>query len=106
MLLPLHVQDEEIRPAIAVDVRRGRIAAPAGRFQSDFGRDVFEAAAPEVLVEGGVFEAIGVEVTEERIFEPDVCAIRPFLIVRVAADIADEEIHQAVLVVVEEHSAR
>ena len=104
--VPLHVEHEHVRPAVAVHVGDARVAAPPRRPQADLRGDVPEPVVPEVSIQHRVLEAIGMRVAEKRVGEPDIGAVRPHLIRRVAPDVADEQIEQAVAVVVEEHRSR
>ncbi len=72
----------------------------------DLRRDVLEAVVPHVLVEDARLAAVGVEVAAEGVGETDVGAAAPLLVVGVAANVAHEEVEQAVVVVVEEDGAR
>ena len=105
MPVALHVQHEEIGPAVAVQIGDARVAAPAGRPQPDVGGHVLEAVVSQVPVEDGILEAVGMQVAHERVRQADVRAVGSFLIVGVAADVADQQIDQAVVVVVEEDRA-
>ena len=101
----LHVQHEKIGPAVAVQIGHARIAAPAGRPQSDVSGHVLEAIVSGVPVEDGILEAVRMRVAQKRVRQADVRAVRPFLVGGVLADIADQKIDQAVAVEVEEHRA-
>src|SRR5580698_2484848 len=60
---------------------------------------------PHIFVEHGMLKAIGVQMFFEGVRDSNVFALRPFFVVGVFADIADEEIKQSVIVVVEKKRA-
>ena len=68
MVPSLHVQEKNIWPAISVYVGEGCISAPAVGLESDLRRDVLELVVAHILVENRVLEAIGMEMTEKRVF--------------------------------------
>ena len=104
--MPLHVQHVEIGPAVTVHIDWARIAAPAQIDETPLLRDVDEAVAALVLVQDAALVArFGMEMSLERVAKPHVVPTRPNLVGGVPADIADEEIEQAVAVEVEEHGA-
>src|SRR5262249_35055378 len=82
------------------------IAAPARITQAHFLCDVLETIAAQVLVQDGALGALGKKMTREGIRKADVCTAAPFFISGVATNIADVQIQQAVVVVVEEDSTR
>src|SRR2546430_2621001 len=106
MIRPLHVEDVEVWKAVVVRVDHGGVAAPAEIHQPDFARDVLEPVAAEVVVQNARFGARGVRVTVEGVGPADVIAAGPLLFGGVDADVGDEEVEQAVAVIVEENSAR
>src|ERR1700722_6281437 len=60
---------------------------------------------PHIFVEHGMLKAIGMQMPFEGVGDSNVFALRPFFVVGVFADIADEEIEQAVIVVIEKKRA-
>ena len=105
MSVPLHVQHEQVGPTVAVQIGNRGVAGPPLGLQADLGGHVLESVVPQIPVEDGVLEPIRVEVAHERVRQPDVRAIGTLLIDRVLAHVADEQIEQAVVVVVEEDRA-
>jgi len=95
----LHVQEKHIRPAVPVYIGKGCIAAPAVRPETDFSRDIFEFVVTQILVENRVFESFWIEMTEKRVFEPDVFSMSLF-IPGVHAHVADQQVNQTVVIVI------
>ncbi len=75
------------------------------RAQADFGGDVFEMVVTEIFVQDGILEALGEEMAVKTVLQADILAVGTSFVGGVLADVADEEIEKAVIVVVEEESA-
>ena len=106
MVGALHVERVEIGEAVAVQIGDARIAAPAGAAEAALRGDVLEAVAAEVPVEDRGLGAVGVQVPEKASDRPTNAPSGPCVVVGVLADVAEIQIEQAVVVVVEEHRAR
>ena len=82
------------------------LARPGGVLEARRFGDVLELVAAEVAIEDRPLRAIGMQVSGERVEDAFVGAAVALLVERVLADVGDEEIEQAVAVVVEEDRAR
>jgi hypothetical protein len=105
VLLAGHVHHQQVRTAVAVQIGERRLAAPADRLQSDLCGDVGERVVSRVAIEHRLLVAIGMEMSLERVGQTGELAVRSLAVAGVLADVADEEIEQAVAVVVHEHGA-
>ncbi len=105
VVVPLHVQDVEVRVPVAVEVGEGRVAAPSGVGQLDLIGDVDEVVVSDVAEEATLLRALRLQVTAEGVCEADEVAAAPALLGRVHADVDEKEIEQTVVVVVEEDGA-
>ena len=59
----------------------------------------------EIFVEDGMLVAFGIEMAEKCVLEADVFSVGALLVTGVDADIANEQIGQAIVVVIEEESS-
>ena len=103
LVVALHREDVEIRPAVAIEVDRARIAGPTVVDESHRFRDFLEFAVAEIVIEQAALVVLVFEVVEEGYFEAAVITVRGDLVRRVGADIADKQIQQSVTVVVEKN---
>ncbi len=106
VVVPLHVEDVEVGPEVAVPVDQAGVAGPA--LVRDAGRlgHVGEAELPGVAVEARELGAVGEVVAREGVGAADVGAAAADLLGRVLADVDQEDVEQAVAVVVEEDRPR
>ena len=63
----LHVEDEEVRVPVSVQVGEAGVSAPTVGFQSDLLGDVLELVVAQILVQNGVLETFGMHVAEEGV---------------------------------------
>src|SRR5208282_5466168 len=101
----MHVDEENAGPAVAIEVGEAGLAAPAMRIQSHFGGNVLEVVVPHVLIKDGMFVAVGVQVSIEGVGDSDVLTIWSFFVVSVLSDVTDQQVDEAVVIVVEEKRA-
>ena len=109
---PLHIEYVQVRPAVPVDVAGSRIASPAHVPQAGLFRDIDEAIAALVVIEDALLEALRLEVAGKRVTEAVVERVIDTVIGcltqffgRVPAHVGEEQVEQAIPVVVKEHGA-
>ena len=111
-VIPLHIEYVQVRPAVPIDVAGSRISSPAHVLQASLFRDVGEAIAALVAIEDALLEALRLKVAGKRVTEAVVelvidtvigCFTQFFR--GVLADVGEEQIQQAIPVVVKEHGA-
>src|SRR5436190_23940687 len=73
--------------------------------QADVGGHILEFVMAHVLIQDRVLETVRVQVAEKRVLQADVGAVWSASVAGVPADVADEQIDETVVVVIEEHSA-
>ena len=93
-------------PTVAVQIGEAGIAAPAVGMQAHFRGHIFEMVMTHVLVEDGMFVALGMQVAGEAIWQATYSPSGPFSSLVYLPDVADQKIEQAVIVVVEEQRLR
>ena len=103
---PLHVERVEVGKAVVVQVHGRGVAGPTLVHQPDLATHVLEAVAAQVVVEDARFGALRVEMAAEGVLQRDIVAAPPPGVAGVHAHIGDEQIEQAVSVIVEKHGAR
>ncbi len=107
LVVALHVEHVQIEPAVFVDVDGRGIARPRQIDDAHGVCHVGEAVLAVVAIQDAALGAIGAQVAFERVDEAEVIRVLAGLEVRgVLADVGDEQVEQAVAVVVEEHGAR
>ncbi len=106
VVVALHAEGVDVGPAVAVQVVEAGVAGPARIVEAGRLGDVREFVAAEVVVEQARLGALGEGVAGEGVGEADVVAAAAALLGGVFADVRDEEVELAVLVVVEEEGAR
>src|SRR5256885_7223494 len=106
VITSLHVQDVQVRISVAIDVERGGVAAPALVDESDIARHIPEPIAAEVMIKNARLGALGMQMPHERVAESDEITPGSALVRGIDADVGDEEIEQAVAVVVEKDRTR
>ena len=67
---------------------------------------VLESIAAEVAVQDADFGALGVGMAVKGVGQADVVAAGPLLVARIHADVGDEQIEQAVAVIIKEDRTR
>ena len=102
VILPLHVEDIEIRPTVLVHVDNRGITAPAQIHEPDLAGHVLEAVPAQVAVQDAGFRAVGVRVAMEGVRQAHEVTARALRVAGVDTDIGHEQIEQAVAIVVEE----
>ena len=113
LVVPLHVEHVQVRPAVPVDVAGRGVSGPAHVPQTGLPGDVPEQIAALVAVEDALLEALGHQVAGERVavsvVERVVDAVigcLAQLVGGVLAHVGEEQVQQAIVVVVEEHRTR
>src|SRR5947209_4722800 len=98
----LHIEEVNSRPAVAFQIGETRVAAPAAGIQSHLGGYILKLVVAQIFVQNRMLKTIRVKVAGERISQTDVGAFRAFFIFGVNADIANQQIYQAIVIVIKE----
>src|SRR5690606_16786271 len=115
LIIPLHIQDVEVRPSIAIAIHRRGIAGPALVDEADVCRHVLEARLSQVAKEDASFGSSvnrmcckGILPTRV-VLVPASCLLfrgtvhdRRELVGRIDAHIRDEQIYKSVSIVIKE----
>src|SRR5580700_9508558 len=102
----LHVEEEDVGPAVAIKVAEGGVTAPAVWAQPYFRSHVPEPVVAQIPVKDGIFVAVRMQVPFEGVGYPDVLSVRSLLVGGILADIADQKVEQAVVVIVKKKCSR
>ena len=106
LVVALHVEHVEVRPAVLVEVEGMGVAAPAGVQQADLLGYVGKAVAAQVAVQNAAFGVLRLQVVVERILVPHVVAARSDAIAGIGPDVGEKQVQAPVPVVVEEDRGR
>jgi hypothetical protein len=105
VIATLHVEDVQIGELVAVYIEDGCVPTPASVDERHRSGHILKPVPAEVSVQDARFRAIGMQMSHERIAEANVVTAAPALIRGVHAYVRDEQIQQAIAVIVEEDRA-
>ena len=101
LVVSLHRGHVQVWTPVAVVVERRGFAGPSLVDESGRRGDILEAPTSKIVIENRGLRTLGMQMAGERVAKTDPQAVRAPLFPRVFANVGDEQVEQAVAVVVE-----
>ena len=100
--MTLHVEQEDIEPAVVIYVERAGVAGPTCVDKPDLFAHVFKLVVAVIAIEQTSFGPFGLEVARKGVLEANEISTLSLLVGRVDAYIGQQQVQQTVPVVIEE----
>src|SRR5262249_22148645 len=104
VVVALHVQNEQARKTVAAKIGECCISAPTSWPQANLCGYILELVVTDILVENWILISLRMQVSSESIRQPYVLTLLTSLVAGVATHIANQQVEQPIIVVVEENS--
>ena len=105
VILPHHVQHVDVRTTVVIHIDRCCVATPAIVHEPRLLRHIGKTTRSQIAIQNARLVALRMRVSMKRIRKSDEIVARTFLVCGVNADVRDQQIEQAIAVVVEKQGA-